>query len=866
MQQPELSGKNRKIKGLAHYVRGVVMTTMMRVRELSLQLNISNKELLHLLRMENIQVKSHMSGLSEEEVQLVRQKLMDQITEEKSEQKVTSSGVIVRRRRHPKKPPPETVAPPAEEAAVQEQAAPVPEGKAAPEVQEPEPEETVVHTQAKAPAEPLPSAKPGKPKAAPKRRAKKKKKAPEPPSVTVISRPEPGETAEPLATTAKAKTPPAKDKKKTKKDKRVVDVSGLYEQKKEQPKAREAPKKKRRGETKEQHLGRLVKGRRQARGKDVKAGPRITTQPTKAAKRKIKMEEAIKVSDLAQEIGVKAQEVIKILFNYGVMTTINKSLDQDTATLVAAEYGYDIEDVGFSEESFLMPKKEDKAEQLVSRSPVVTIMGHVDHGKTSLLDAVRESKVMAGEAGGITQHIGAYHVDTPKGSLVFLDTPGHEAFTEMRSRGAQITDLVILIVAADDGVMDQTKEAISHAKAAEVPIIVAINKIDKDNADLDRVKRELADQGLISEEWGGDTIFANISAKQRTGIDQLMELVLLQAEVLELKANPDKRARGHIVEAKLDKGRGPVGTVLVQEGTLHTGDFFVCGLFRGKVRALFNDMGQAIDSARPAMPVEIQGFAGIPNAGDEFVVVEDDKAVKKITDSRRLKHRERELAKEGKVTLEGFFAAKAEEELKTLNLIVKADVQGSLEALQDSINKLTTDKVKVNSIHGGIGAITETDVKLAAASSAVIIGFNVRPSAKVKEEAEREQVDIRFYDVIYHLVSEVKEAMAGMLAPVTREVYLGQAEVREVFTIPKVGTIAGCFVLDGKLQRNAGVRLLRDGVVTYTGKLSSLKRFKDDAKEVTKDYECGAGLEKFNDIKTGDIIEVYDEVQEKATL
>jgi translation initiation factor IF-2 len=343
-------------------------------------------------------------------------------------------------------------------------------------------------------------------------------------------------------------------------------------------------------------------------------------------------------------------------------------------------------------------------------------------------------------------------------------------------------------------------------------------------------------------------------------------MVLLQAEVLELKANPNKRARGHIVEAKLDKGRGPVGTVLVQEGTLHTGDFFVCGLFGGKIRALLDDMGQAIKQAGPSMPVEIQGFDGIPNAGDELVVVEDDKTVKKVVDARRTKHRERELAKEGKVTLEGFFAAKAEEEIKTLNLIVKGDVQGSLEAIQDSINKLSTDKVKINSIHGGIGAITETDVKLAAASSAVIIGFNVRPSAKAKEEAEKEQVDIRFYDVIYHLVNEVKEAMAGMLAPVTREVYLGQAEVRETFQIPKVGMIAGCFVLDGKLLRNAKVRLLRDGVVVYTGQLNSLKRFKDDAKEVTKDYECGVGLEKFNDIKIGDLIEAYDEVQEKATL
>ncbi len=857
------------------------MTTMMRVRDLSTQLNISNKDLLHLLREENIPVKSHMSGLTEEQVQLVRQKIIEHGRDSHSDRKVTSSGVIVRRRRHPKKEEAVPPKPSAEHAKVE--AAPIEQAEAeapAPlmEGAEPAPPESAPEHETKTAPEPAESEapaetaigekEPGLHKAAPKKRSRKKKKAVEPPSVTVISRPEPGAKPEPPAKSLKPESPEETSKKKRKKDKRVVDVSGLY-QKTEVPQPQQAPppKKKKKGDVREKQLGKIVKSRRPARGKQQqRAEPKITTQPIKAAKRKIRMEEAIRVSDLAQEIGVKAQEVIKTLFNFGVMTTINKSLDLDTATLVAAEYGYDVEDVGFSEESFLMPKKEDQSEDLQIRPPVVTIMGHVDHGKTSLLDAVRESKVMAGEAGGITQHIGAYHVSMDKGSLVFLDTPGHEAFTEMRSRGAQVTDIVILIVAADDGVMDQTREAINHAKAAQVPIIVAINKIDKDNADVDRVKRELADFGLISEEWGGDTIFANISAKQRIGIEQLMEMVLLQAEVLELKANPNKRARGHIVEAKLDKGRGPVGTVLVQEGTLHTGDFFVCGLFGGKIRALLDDMGQAIKMAGPSMPVEIQGFDGIPNAGDELVVVEDDKTVKKVVDARRTKHRERELAKEGKVTLESFFAAKAEEEIKTLNLIVKGDVQGSLEAIQDSINKLSTDKVKINSIHGGIGAITETDVKLAAASSAVIIGFNVRPSAKAKEEAEKEQVDIRFYDVIYHLVNEVKEAMAGMLAPVTREVYLGQAEVREVFTIPKVGTIAGCFVLDGKLLRNAKVRLIRDGVVVYTGQLSSLKRFKDDAKEVTKDYECGVGLEKFNDIKIGDVIEAHDEVQEKATL
>jgi translation initiation factor IF-2 len=548
------------------------------------------------------------------------------------------------------------------------------------------------------------------------------------------------------------------------------------------------------------------------------------------------------------------------------MATINQSLDVDTASIVAAEFGYEVEKVGFSEEEFILPQKEDQPEELVHRPPVVTIMGHVDHGKTSLLDAIRKSHIIDKEAGGITQHIGAYHVNLDGNSIIFLDTPGHEAFTEMRSRGAQVTDLVILIVAADDGVMDQTKEAINHAKAAEVPIIVAVNKIDKDNADTDRVKRELADHGLISEEWGGETIFSYVSAKQRTGLEQLLEMVLLQSEMLELKANPKKRARGHIIEAQLDKGRGPVGTVLVQEGSLNTSDPFVCGVFHGRVRAMLNDRAQKIDSAGPSMPVEVQGFEGVPNAGDEFVVVENEKVARRIAEARQLKQREKELAKETKVTLESFFQAKQEEAVKTLNLVLKADVQGSLEAVSEAIQQLTTEEVKVKIIHGGIGAITESDIKLAAASSAVIVGFNVRPSSKVKDTAEQEGVDIRFYTVIYQLVNEVKEAMAGMLSPVTKEVYLGQAEVRDTFTIPKVGTIAGCFVLDGKLQRNAGIRLLRDGVVMYTGKLSSLKRFKDDVKEVTKDYECGVGLEKYNDIKQGDIIEAFDEVQERPTL
>ncbi|MFO8030922.1 MAG: translation initiation factor IF-2 [Desulfohalobiaceae bacterium] len=889
------------------------MSTAMRVRELSAELGVSNKELIHILRQENIQVKSHMSGLNQDQVDLVRSKMSSEQKQEQAQDTLTSSGVIVRRRkkaREDKKPAQEeardaseqesrdTQQPPAQEEAPSQQEQPQPvQAEAQIEAEEPTaaqeaaPEEAE-ETDGSAPAEAgqeeagpetpaeaqqapeakAPAEKPEQDKKS-KRRKKGKKKA-STPSVTIISRPEQKPEPEPEAEAAPAAAPdPAAQqpetkpdsRKKGKKDKRVVDVSGLYEEK-EQHKGNLEVNKGKRAEVKGKTGGKPQRRKKPAPAAKEQKPARPQPQPVKASKKKIRMEEAIRVSELAQEMGVKAQDIIKTLLSLGVMANINQSLDLDTATLVAAEFGYEVEDVGFSEEEFILPQKEDKQEELQPRPPVVTIMGHVDHGKTSLLDSIRKSHVTSQEAGGITQHIGAYHVQRSTGSIVFLDTPGHEAFTEMRSRGAQVTDIVILIVAADDGVMDQTKEAINHAKAAGVPIVVAINKIDKDNADLEMVKRELADQGLISEEWGGDTIFCNISAKNRIGLDQLLEMVLLQAEMLELQANPNKRARGHIVESKLDKGRGPVGTVLIQEGTLRTADAFVCGLHHGKVRALFNDTGTKIDSAGPAMPVEVQGFEGVPNPGDEFVVVESDKLSKRIAEERQSKHREKELAKETKVTLESFFAAKAKEEVKTLNLILKADVHGSLEAVTDSVHKLSTQEVKVNIVHGGIGAITESDIKLANASSAVLIGFNVRPTSKIKDIAEQEAVEIRFYNVIYQLVSDVKEAMAGMLEPVTREIYLGQAEVRETFNVPKAGTVAGCFVLDGKLKRNAGVRLLRDGIVIYTGKLSSLKRFKDDVKEVSKDYECGAGLQNFNDIKTGDIIEAFEEVQEKASL
>ena len=592
------------------------------------------------------------------------------------------------------------------------------------------------------------------------------------------------------------------------------------------------------------------------------------TQPLKAVKRKIRIEEAIRVADMAHQMGLKSNEIIKVLFNLGIMATINKALDIDTASVVAAEFGYEVEKVGFAEEQYLADHRtEDSPEQLKRRPPVVTIMGHVDHGKTSLLDAIRKTNVTSGEAGGITQHIGAYHVKTKRGEIVFLDTPGHEAFTAMRARGAQVTDLVVLVVAADDGVMEQTREAVNHSRAAGVPIMVAVNKMDKPTANPDRVLQELASLGLVPEDWGGDTVVCKVSAKTREGLDEMLEMLALQADILELTANPDKPARGHIVEAKLDKGRGPVATVLIQEGTLHQGDTFVCGVFSGRVRAMFNDQGRKVKEAGPSIPVEVQGVEGVPEAGEEFICLEDEKLARRIAESRAVKLRERELAKQSRVTLETFLSRKADDqEALVLNLVVKSDVQGSLEAIVDALNKQSTEKVRINIIHGGTGAITESDILLASASDAIIIGFNVRPTAKVKEMAEHESVDIRFYDIIYKLVDEIKSAMAGLLAPVSREVYLGQAEVREVFSVPKVGSIAGSHVVDGKLTRNASVRLLRDGVVVHNGKIASLRRFKDDVREVLKGYECGISLENFNDIKVGDVIEAFEMVEEAATL
>ncbi|HOG12366.1 MAG TPA: translation initiation factor IF-2, partial [Smithellaceae bacterium] len=579
----------------------------------------------------------------------------------------------------------------------------------------------------------------------------------------------------------------------------------------------------------------------------------ITTP--KAIKRRIRVGDTITTGELAKRMGVKAGEVINKLMGMGVMATINQSIDFDIATLVASEFSFQVEraEVEF-EDSMLKP--EASGENLKPRAPIVTIMGHVDHGKTSLLDAIRQTNVIEGEAGGITQAIGAYHVHINDRDIVFLDTPGHEAFTAMRARGAQVTDIVVLVVAADDGVMDQTVEAINHSKVAGVPIIVAINKIDKPGADPEKIKQALTEHGLLSEQWGGDTIFSEVSAKKKIGIEELLEMILLQADVLELKADPNTAARGIIIEAKLDRGRGPVATVLIQQGTLREGDAFVSKTESGRVRAMINDQGRRVKEAGPAMPVEVIGFSSVPQTGAEFICVEDEKKARNIADYWIRKTREKELSASSKITLEQLYQ-KIKEGVKDLNVIIKADVQGSIEAISDALHKLSTEDVQLKTIHSSTGAISETDVMLASASNAIIIGFNVRPDARVSELAAQEGVEIKLYDIIYNVIADVRAAMEGLLEPEYKEVVQGRAEVRELFKVPKVGIIAGCHVTDGKITRTAGVKLVRDSVAVFDGKILSLKRFKDDAREVLAGFDCGIGIEGYNDIHVGDVIEAY---------
>ncbi len=596
-----------------------------------------------------------------------------------------------------------------------------------------------------------------------------------------------------------------------------------------------------------------------------KAEKQVPAQPQE--KKPITIGESLTVQQLAEKIRHTAADVIKKLMSYGVMATINQEIDSDTATLIANDFGYEVivkkeEDI----EELIMAEEPDDEKDLEPRPPVVTVMGHVDHGKTSLLDAIRETKVTATEAGGITQHIGAYQVEKNGKKITFLDTPGHAAFTAMRARGAQVTDIAILVVAADDGVMPQTVEAINHAKAADVPIIVAINKMDKPEANPDRVRQELTQHGLVVEQWGGDVISVEVSAKKKTGIEELLEMILLVAEISELKANPNKRARGTVIEAELDKGRGPVATVLIQDGTLHIGDVVVVGNTWGRVRALMDYRGRRVKKAGPSVPVEVLGLNSVPEAGDVLVAVKEEKVARAVAEKRAERKRAEELKASTKLSLDDLFKNIQEGNIKELPLIVKADVQGSVEALEQSLAKLATDEVKVTMVHGGVGAITETDIMLASASNAIVIGFNVRPSANARKAAEAEKVDIRLYRVIYDAIEDIKAAMSGLLDPEEREVVIGRVEVRKIFKASKIGTIAGSYVLEGKITRDSSVRVIRDDIVIHEGKLDSLKRFKDDVKEVTQGYECGLTIEHYNDIQEGDIIEAYITEEVKREL
>lgn len=663
------------------------------------------------------------------------------------------------------------------------------------------------------------------------------------------------------------------DKKKKKTDKLIKKIE---EQEAEETKLKKKGILKRKVVIKEEDLyafrrqkPRSGQFRKDKRGRGEERRPedekRIEQKP---AKKIVKVGGDIQVSDLAKRMNVKAQDIIARLLPLGIIATVNKSIDFDTAYLVGNELGFEVERIMSIEEEFIAREEEEKegGQNLQPRSPVVTIMGHVDHGKTLLLDTIRHTNVAEREAGGITQHIGAYVVDIGGKEIVFVDTPGHEAFTAMRARGAKVTDIVILVVAADDGVMPQTVEAINHAKAAQVPIIVAINKIDKQNANPDRVMKELAEQGLVPEEWGGTTLCAKISAKKNEGIKELLELIILQAEMLEIKANPDRRAAGIIIESELDKGQGPVGTVIIQEGTLKIQDPFIAGTMFGRVRAMVDDKGKRIQKAPPSTPVLVVGFQDVPHGGDKFIVTTEERYAKELSRYRQEKARESEIIKSSRTTLDELYSKMGKSEKTLLTIIIKADVRGTIDAIGEALKKLSNDLVDIQIIHSGAGAITETDVNLAMASGAIVIGFNVKPVGKAQALAEQEKIEIRTYSIIYDMIDDVKKAMEGLLEPKLVETNIGKAEVRKVFSVSKIGTVAGSYVLEGKATRNAFVRVQRKGENLFTGKISSLKRFKDDVKEVLAGYECGVSLEGFNDIQEGDALEFYVQEKEKQTI
>ena len=839
-----------------------------RVYQLAKELGVENAELIDKLKALNFEVKNHMSTLSEGEVERVRSEYT-QKREVKVDEVRIKPGIIRRRKKAAEKPAPveEAGTPePGEAAAETAQEAPVPPGVdgdapgarpggGAAVLAEAKPEGEIGEDAGVPSAAPR-AAKPAGPEGVapsvePDRLARKAKRAEPGQEAVVEAREKPAKVVKPAEVSKKKEPVPEEiEDERVGKKKRPLPGKKVVEYKVRRKRDfttdadedRETPR-------------RRVDIRRERRAPKRPALKPVLTVP-KPIKRKVRMGESITVGEFAKRLSVKGAEIIKKLMQNQIVANINQSIDYDTATLIAQEFEYEVESI-VQEESQLIPDEIERPEGNVPRPPVVTIMGHVNHGKTRLLDTIRKTNVMEKEAGGITQHIGAYKVRVGDKTVVFLDTPGHEAFTKMRARGAEVTDIVVLVVAGDDGVMPQTVEAIHHAKAAQVPIIVAINKMDLPNSNPDKVKQGLSEHGLISEEWGGETLFAELSAKEGIGIPELLEIILLQAEMQELKADPTRKARGLIIEARLDRTLGTVAAVLVQEGTLRAGDPFITGLFHGKVRALIDDRGLRADEAGPSIPVEVLGCSGVPEAGDPFFVVEDEKKAKTLSAMRLEKSRLAGVVEQSKMSLEDLYDKIRQDEIEELNLILKADVQGSAEALGEALERLSNEEVRIKVLHSGVGGVTETDVMLASASRALILGFNVRAESKALSVAEQEKVDIRFYTVIYDAVSDVEDAIIGMLKPVYKEILLGHAEIRETFSMQRVGTIAGSYIVDGKMERNARVRLLRDNVVVHDGRIASLRRFKEDVKEVLAGYECGIRMENYNDVKMGDVLESY---------
>ncbi len=813
-----------------------------RAFQLAQELGIESKEFLQIMSGIGKPLKTHMSAIPEESIDQIKEEIEEYQRGRMVENRV--AGGVIRRRQAKAPPPPPPPAP--EEAPVAKEA----EAGAASEITpEAKPIAPVV-------AEPPPAGE------APATVQSAAASATAAPAVTA-RKPLPADDEDALA----ARRRGDKDKDEGKPKKKGLKPAGRRGREVIEVLPEELPGLAQRAPTWRGGVSvRPTGGHSYGRGRPgyrrrtvVKKDSRKTLITTpRASKRIVKISGQIGVQDFAKRMGVKAPEVLKKLIGLGMMVNITSAIEPDAAALVAQEFGYEVENVTVEFENLLLSSAEAKPEDLLPRPPVVTVMGHVDHGKTSLLDAIRQTNVTSREAGGITQHIGAYHVRTKKGNIVFLDTPGHEAFTAMRARGAQVTDIVILVVAADDGVMPQTVEAIDHAKAAGVPILVAINKIDMPGADPERIKNKLMEYELVPESLGGDTIFVNVSAKEKSGIDDLLENIALQAEIMELKANPDKLASGVVVEGRVERGRGPVATILVQEGTLRQGDYIVAGFHHGRVRAINDDLGKPLKEVTPGLPAEVQGLSGVPLAGDPFNAAPSEQVAREVAEKRGEKGRAGALTAAEKPTLENFLEQIQEGEIKELRVVIKADTQGSVEAVRDALQKLSGKDVHVRMIHGAVGGINESDVNLASASAAITIGFHVRPDPKAQALAQQEKVDIRLYTIIYEAVDEIRKAMEGLLAPTLKETVTGRAEVRNVFSIARLGTIAGCMIADGTISRSARIRVIRDSVVTYDGKIGSLRRCKDDVREVQSGLECGIRVENFNDVKVGDVLEAYN--------